>query len=88
MLLDELSIGLTKENDLAKQDLVRFDGKIVEAAGRGNYKVHLDNGVDVTARLSGKMSRFKIRVVVGDRVSVDMSPYDLTHGIITHRYKN
>lgn len=72
---------------MAKNDLVRFDGKIVEAAGRGNYKVLLDNEVSVTARLSGKMSRYKIRVVVGDRVSVDMSPYDLSHGIITHRFK-
>jgi translation initiation factor IF-1 len=73
---------------LAKEDLVRFDGKIVEAAGRGNYKVELENGVSVSARLSGKMSRYKIRVVVGDKVSVDMSPYDLTHGIITHRHKS
>lgn len=73
---------------MAKDDLVRFDGKIIEAAGRGNYRVLLDNEVTVTARLSGKMSRFKIRVVVGDRVTVDMSPYDLTHGIITHRHKS
>jgi len=73
---------------MAKDDLVRFDGKIIEAAGRGNYRVMLDNEVTVTARLSGKMSRFKIRVVVGDRVTVDMSPYDLTHGIITHRHKS
>jgi len=72
---------------LAKDDLVRFDGKIVETAGRGNYRVLLENEVTVSARLSGKMSRYKIRVVVGDRVSVDMSPYDLTHGIITHRHK-
>lgn len=72
---------------MSKEDLVRFDGKIVDAAGRGNYRVELDNGVSVSARLSGKMSRYKIRVVVGDRVSVDMSPYDLTHGIITHRFK-
>ena len=73
---------------MAKDDLVRFDGKIIEAAGRGNYRVLLDNEVSVTARLSGKMSRIKIRVVVGDRVTVDMSTYDLSHGIITHRVKS
>jgi len=72
---------------LAKSDLLRFEGKITEAAGRGNYSVTLENGVTVSARLSGKMSRYKIRVVIGDKVSVDMSPYDLTHGIITHRHK-
>ncbi|PIR23665.1 MAG: translation initiation factor IF-1 [Deltaproteobacteria bacterium CG11_big_fil_rev_8_21_14_0_20_45_16] len=72
---------------MSKADLVRVEGKIIEAAGRGNYKVLLDNAISVNARLSGKMSRFKIRVTVGDRVSVDMSPYDLTHGIITHRHK-
>ena len=72
---------------MAKSDLVRFEGKITEASGRGNYRVTLENDVTISARLSGKMSRYKIRVVVGDRVSVDMSPYDLTHGIITHRHK-
>ncbi len=57
-------------------------------ASRGStYKVLLQNGVTISARLSGKIKQFKIRVLVGDKVTVSLSPYDPTHGIITHRHK-
>jgi translation initiation factor IF-1 len=72
---------------LSKDDLIRIDGRVADATGGGNYVVLFDNGVTVTARLSGKMKKFKIRILVGDRVTVGVSPYDPSHGLITHRQK-
>jgi translation initiation factor IF-1 len=72
---------------MSRDDLIRFEGKVSDTTGGGHYVVLLDNGVTVTARLSGKMKKFKIRIIVGDRVTVGVSPYDPTHGLITHRQK-
>lgn len=72
---------------MSKEDLIRLDGKVSDATGGGNYVVLLDNGATVTARLAGKMKKFKIRIIVGDRVTVGLSPYDPTHGLITHRQR-
>lgn len=72
---------------MSKEDLIRFEGKVSDLTGGGNYQIVLDNGVTITARLSGKMKKFKIKVLVGDRVTVGVSPYDPTHGLITHRQK-
>lgn len=55
--------------------------------GGGNYVVQLENGMQLTAKLGGNMKRFRIRVIVGDRVTVGVSPYDPTHGLIVHRQK-
>lgn len=73
---------------MAKDDLSNVDGTVVNQPGGGVYQIKLENGFEVIAKLCGKMKRFRIRVVVGDRVSVGLSPYDLTHGLILHRYKN
>lgn len=72
---------------MAKDDLVNIDGKVSNLSGGGVYSITLDNGIDISAKLCGKMKRFKIKVVVGDRVTVGMSPYDPTHGLILHRHK-
>jgi translation initiation factor IF-1 len=72
---------------MAKDDLIRVEGVVSDATGGGNYKVKLENGIEVLARLSGKMKQFRIRIIVGDKVTVGMSPYDPTHGIITHRQR-
>lgn len=72
---------------MAKDDLIQIDGTVTDVTGGGNYKIALENGVPITARLCGKMKRFKIRVIVGDRVTVGVSPYDPTHGLITFRHK-
>ncbi|WP_347358596.1 translation initiation factor IF-1 [Bdellovibrio sp.] len=72
---------------MAKDDLVMIDGKVSDLSGGGVYFITLENGVAIRARLCGKMKRFKIKVVVGDRVTVGVSPYDPTHGLITHRFK-
>jgi translation initiation factor IF-1 len=72
---------------MSRDDLIKVEGKVTDASGGGNYVVELENGVKITARLSGKIKMFKIRVLVGDRVTVSVSPYDPTHGLITHRQK-
>jgi len=72
---------------MAKDDLAQVDGKVVDAGAGGLYKVKLDNDVEIGAKLCGKMRRFNIRVVVGDRVTVGVSPYDPTHGLIMYRHK-
>ncbi|MFN7727852.1 MAG: translation initiation factor IF-1 [Bdellovibrio sp.] len=72
---------------MAKDDLAQVDGKIVDALAGGLYKVILENEVQITAKLCGKMRRFNIRVVVGDKVTVGVSPYDPTHGLIMYRHK-
>ncbi len=72
---------------MSKDDLIRIEGKVSDATGGGNYQVLLQNGVNISARLCGKMKRFKIRILVWDRVTVGVSPYDPSHGLITHRQK-
>ena len=71
---------------MAKSDLLAADGRVTEVTG-GNFHVQLDSGLSVSTRLSGRMKRFKIRVLVGDRVTVGVSPYDPSHGFITHRHR-
>lgn len=74
-----------QENGLAKDDAIEFDGKVTEALSNGMYRVELDNGHNVIAYLSGKMRKFYIRIVLGDRVRVAVSPYDLQRGRIVYR---
>lgn len=71
---------------MSREDLISAEGKVVDTTG-GSYSIQLDSGQIVTARLSGRMKKFKIRVLVGDRVTVGVSPYDPTHGLITHRQR-
>ncbi|MES3038706.1 MAG: translation initiation factor IF-1 [Bdellovibrionota bacterium] len=72
---------------MAKDDLVQVEGKVIDAKAAGLYKVKLENNIEITAKLCGKMRSFNIRVVVGDRVTVGVSPYDPTHGLIMFRHK-
>ena len=72
---------------MAKEATLEFEGKVIESI-KDDYKVELDNGAIVMAHVSGKMRMNMIRVLPGDRVTVELSPYDLTRGRITFRYKN
>lgn len=72
---------------MAKDDLALLEGQVVDAAAGGIYKVKLENGMEISAKLCGKMRRFNIRVVVGDKVTVGVSPYDPTHGLVMYRHK-
>ena len=70
------------------QEKLNLDGKIVEALPNTSFKVELENGHTVLAYLSGKMRKYYIRVLLGDKVRVELSPYDLDRGRIIYRYKN
>ena len=73
---------------MAKQPSIEQDGVITEALSNAMFRVELANGHIITAHISGKMRMHYIKILPGDRVRVDMSPYDLTKGRITFRYKN
>lgn len=68
-------------------DKIEMEGTVVEALPNTQFKVELDNGHQVLAYLSGKMRKYYIRILLGDRVRVELTPYDLTRGRITYRYK-
>ncbi len=68
-------------------DKIQVEGLVVEALPGTQFKVRLDNGHEVLAYLSGKMRKYYIRILLGDRVRVEMSPYDLTRGRIVYRAK-
>ncbi|MCK6472854.1 MAG: translation initiation factor IF-1 [Planctomycetes bacterium] len=70
---------------MAKEEAIEIEGTVQEALPNANFRVKLDNGHEILAYLSGKMRRFYIRVLPGDRVRVAMSPYDLTKGRIIYR---
>jgi len=70
---------------MSKKDLITVSGAIEKILGGGRYAVKLENGSVITAQLSGRMRRFHIRVIQGDRVQCVISPYDPSHGFITYR---
>ena len=72
---------------MSKQPLIKQDGTIVEALSNAMFKVKLENGHEILATISGKMRMHYIRILPGDRVRLEMSPYDLTKGRIVFRYK-
>jgi translation initiation factor IF-1 len=72
-------------NGLSKDDLIDVQGTVVAVHSGGLYRVQCDSGHEVLAQLSGRMRRFRIKVVPGDRVTVGVSPYDPVRGIITFR---
>ena len=72
---------------MARDDLVAMEGKVVEVLVGGNFRVNVDGGHSVLAHLAGRMRRNRIRVVLGDQVTVAVSPYDPTRGLITFRAK-
>jgi translation initiation factor IF-1 len=70
-----------------KEDAIVLEGKVLESLPNAMFRVELDNGHEVLAHISGKMRMHYIRILPGDRVQVELTPYDLTRGRITYRYK-
>lgn len=70
---------------MAKEDQIEMDGTVVETLPNTMFRVELENGHVVTAHISGKMRKHYIRILTGDTVTVEMTPYDLTKGRITYR---
>ena len=72
---------------MSKQDMIEVEGVIIDALPNAMFKVELDNGHQVLAHISGKIRVHFIRILPGDRVKLELSPYDLTKGRITYRYR-
>ena len=72
---------------VAKKDAIEVEGAVVEPLPNAMFRVELDNGHRVLAHISGKMRMHYIRILPGDKVQVELTPYDLTRGRITYRYK-
>lgn len=77
----------SEDEPQTKEEKIEVEGTIVEALPNTMFRVQLDNGHEVLAYLSGRMRKYYIRVLLGDRVVVELSPYDLTRGRITYRHK-
>lgn len=72
---------------MAKEEAIEVEGRVVESLPNGMFRVELENGNIILGYLSGKIRKFRIRVLNGDRVLVELSPYDLKKGRITYRFK-
>ncbi|HNY03546.1 MAG TPA: translation initiation factor IF-1 [Bacteroidales bacterium] len=72
---------------MAKQLSIQQDGTVIESLGNAMFRVELENGHVITAHISGKMRMHYIKILPGDRVRIEMSPYDLSKGRITFRYQ-
>lgn len=68
-----------------KDDIIEFEGEVVDTLPNTLFKVRLENGHEIIAHISGKMRKHYIRILTGDKVKVEMTPYDLSKGRITHR---
>ncbi len=73
---------------MAKEEMVEFEGVVKEVLPDTKFLVTLENGADIIAYAAGKMRKFRIRILAGDRVTLEMSPYDLTKGRISFRHKD
>ena len=76
-----------KGEKLAKEELLEFPGVVTELLPNATFKVKLENDHEIIAHTAGKMRKYRIRVLAGDQVTVEMTPYDLTKGRITYRHK-
>jgi len=73
---------------MAKEDLVEFEGQIIELLPEGRFRVRLENDHEILAYTAGKMKKNRIRSMVGDKVTVEMTPYDMDRGRITFRHRD
>jgi translation initiation factor IF-1 len=72
---------------MGKEELLEFKGTVTEALPNAMFRVRLENDHKIIAHTSGRMKKNRIRIIVGDSVTIEMTPYDLTKGRITHRFK-
>ena len=72
---------------MAKEELIEMEGTVTDVQRNSRYRVQLENGHEISAYTAGKMRKYRIRVVTGDKVTIQMSPYDLTKGRINFRHK-
>ncbi|MEL7059221.1 MAG: translation initiation factor IF-1 [Acidobacteriota bacterium] len=73
---------------MQKEEPIEMEGRVTEVLGNSNFRVQVTETHSVLAKIAGRMRKFRIRVLPGDRVTVEVSPYDLTRGRITYRFRN
>jgi len=78
-------MGPVKEINMSKEDVVKFEGEVVDVLPNATFKVRLENGIEVLSYIAGKMRQYEIRILMGDMVDVEVSPYDITRGRIVRR---
>lgn len=83
---DQTPVDPGADRGSKKRDFLHVDGQVIETLPAGTFRVQLENGHEVLAHLAGKLRMFHIRVMPGDRVKVEMTPYDLTKGRLVYRY--
>ena len=71
---------------MSRDDLIKLEGAVKKVLGGGTMEIQCDNNITVRGVLSGRMKKYRIKVMVGDRVQVSVSPYDTSHGLITYRF--
>jgi len=81
-------LSFTRRSVLSKEELIELEGIVSEVLPQTLFRVTLENGVEVTAYASGRMRKHRIRILAGDRVTLEMSPYDLTKARINFRHKD
>lgn len=86
-MIDERPEKEVGERDMPKEDVIEMQGTVLEPLPNAMFRVELDNGHKVLAHVSGKIRMNFIRILSGDRVTVELSPYDLSRGRITYRFK-
>ena len=86
-VLQRLTLSSSERKGYLANDAIEMEGTVTEILPNTNFRVRLENGHVILAYLSGRMRKYYIRVLAGDRVKVEMSPYDLTRGRITYRHK-
>ena len=72
---------------MSRADLIELEGLVTRIMGRGTMEIQCDNNIIVRGVLSGRMKKNRIKVIQGDRVKVNVSPYDTSHGLVTYRFK-
>ena len=83
----ERGAGAARKVQMSKEELLEFPGYVVELLPNATFRVKLENDHEIIAHTAGKMRKNRIRVLAGDKVLVEMTPYDLTKGRITYRFK-
>ncbi len=82
------SLSIDLENNMAKEELIQFEGLVTEILPDARYRVQLDAGHEIVAYTAGKMKKNRIKTLAGDRVTIEMSPYDLEKGRLIFRHKD
>jgi translation initiation factor IF-1 len=82
----QIRLRCPERSILSRNDLIQLEGVIAKVLGGGTMEIECKNDITVRGVLSGRMKKHRIKVMVGDRVQVSVSPYDTTHGLITYRF--